>query len=142
MSEETNDLEINRKQKKAIVALLSSATVEEAAEKANLSERTLYRYLNDPVFRLHLNSAEADTIDATTRQLLDLQGDALAAIRDVLNDSEVSPSIRLRAAVAVLDQVLKYRTLRNMEGRLLALEVSQATEGRDVDLWDQAIDNF
>lgn len=137
MADEQEKLELTTRQRKAIAALLASPTIEDAAKKAGSSERTLYRYLSDPVFRIHLTNAESDTIDAATRQLLDLQGDALAAIRGILTDPDTSPSSRLRAAGLVLDYVLKYRTLRNVEGRLLALELSQLQDGSELDLWER-----
>ena len=109
-------------QKRAIEALLSTKSVREAAEAAELGERTVFRYLGDPFFRQQLSAAEGDLIDQATRRLLALQGAALDTFEGVLASEEASDTVRLRAAQSVLDSLLKLRELRNIEARLVALE--------------------
>ncbi len=109
-------------QKRAIEALLNTKSVREAAEAAELGERTIFRYLGDPFFRQQLSSAEGDLIDQATRRLLALQGAALDTFEGVLASEEASASVKLRAAQSVLDSLLKLRELRNIEARLVALE--------------------
>ena len=109
-------------QKRAIEALLSTKSVREAAEAAELGERTVFRYLGDPFFRQQLSAAEGDLIDQATRRLLALQGAALDTFEGVLANEEASDTVRLRAAQSVLDSLLKLRELRNIEARLVALE--------------------
>lgn len=110
------------KQTTAIVALLGSRTVLEAAVQCGLSERTITRWLGEPVFRNALADAEGALIDGAVRRLLALQTDALDAIADVLLTG--TPALRLRAAIAALDMVLKLRELRTIEQRLAALEAA------------------
>jgi len=123
-----NPLALTPKQSRAIPALMTARNVGEAAKAANVAERTLYRWLGDPAFRLRLNEAEGEAIDTATRRLLQLQDPAIDALSDVLQDPGTSPTARLRAATAVLDYLIKLRELRNIEARLLALEAAQAME--------------
>lgn len=120
-----NGSKLSAKQHRALSALLTSKSVAEAAAATGLGERTIYRWLTDPVFRQALSAAEGDLIDAATRRLLTLQGSALDTFEAVLGDATVSAGVRLRAAQAVLDYLLKLRELRDIEQRLQALEAAQ-----------------
>ena len=124
MAENGNPLAISGKQRKAVAALLSSKNVAEAAAAAGLGERTLYRYMGDPAFRLALADAEGMAIDNATRRLLTMQDLAIDTIADVLSDSASSAGVRIRAAGQVLDYLLKLRELRNIEQRLVLLEAA------------------
>lgn len=119
---------INAKQERAILALLSTRSVAEAAALAKVGERTLWRWLSDPLFRVSLAGAEADMLDAATRRLLQLQDEAIGTVQAIMQDCEASAGVRLRAAQAVLDYLLKLRELRNVEQRLTALEMAYARE--------------
>jgi hypothetical protein len=109
-------------QQRAIAALLSTRNVAEAAEKAQVGERTLYRWMGEAPFKLALLEAEAGAIDAATRRLIGLQDSAIGVLEEVLNNPECFVWARLTAARSVLDYLLKLRELRNVEERLAALE--------------------
>lgn len=121
---------LTAQQQRAILALLSTKSVSEAAKQAKVGGRTLWRWLSDPVFRVHLAAAEADMLDAATRQLLQMQEGALATVQAIMQDAEAGAGVRLRAAQAVLDYLLKLRELRNVEQRLTALEMAHEQEQR------------
>ena len=116
---------ISAKQHRVISALLTSKSVAEAAAATGQGERTIHRWLSDPAFRQALSAAEGEVIDVATRRLLTLQGSALDTFEAVLGDPTVSAGVRLRAAQAVLDYLLKLRELRDIEQRLQALEAAQ-----------------
>lgn len=111
------------KQRKAIAALLSEPTVQRAAEKAGVGERTLHRWLDENLrFQEGLTLAESRAIDKATRRLVILQDEAIQTIEEIMTDDNAPASTRLRAATSVLDYLLKLRELRNVEQRLAALE--------------------
>ena len=124
-----NSIALTPKQARAIPALMSARNVADAAKAANVAERTLYRWLGDPTFRLRLNEAEGEAIDTATRRLLQLQDPAVDALGAILKDPDTTPTVRLRAATAVLDYLIRLRELRNVEARLLALEAAQIMDG-------------
>lgn len=117
-----NGRKLPTKKARAISALLSCRTVEEAAKQAKVGERTLHRWLTDPTFKAHLARAEGALIDGATRRLLRAQERAVSTLEEILQDSEARPSVRLRAAQIVIDAMLKLRELRNIEARLQVLE--------------------
>ena len=109
-------------QQRSVQALLTAKSVSEAALVAHVGERTLFRWLTEPAFRAALAAAEGDLLDAATRRLLGLQDAAIETFSDILKDAEAGEAVRLKAAQAVLDYLLKMRELRNVEQRLTALE--------------------
>ena len=120
---------LTTKQVRAVQALLTTKGLAEAAQTAQVGERTLARWLTEPVFRAALSQAEGDLLDAATRRLLSLQDSAIGAFEAVLDGEEVSHTVRLRAAQGVLDHLLRLRELRNMEQRITALEQAYARGG-------------
>ena len=115
-------VKLKPKQNKAIKALLEYRTVGAAAAAAGVAERTIYRWFEVPVFRAALARAEGDAIDQATRNLLALSNSAIGVFKDILNDKDISPGIRLRAADRVMDHLIRLRELRDVEQRLTALE--------------------
>lgn len=116
-------------QRRAIAALLENRDVKSAAKAANIGEATLFRWLReDDAFVAELRRAENELLDAVTRRLLQAQQGAVAVVIHLLADGSVPPSVRLRAAALLMDQMVKLRELRNFEERLSAME--KALEGR------------
>lgn len=112
---------LERKQARAIGALLSAPTVREAAELAGVSERTLTRWLAEDDFRAALLTAEGEAIDRAARRLIGLQDQALSVLAGVLCGTD-SATVKVRAAQTVLEFTLRLRELRNIESRLAKLE--------------------
>lgn len=127
----SENVSLTAKQHRAIAALISSPTVGEAAKAAGVSERTLARWMGDPDFRMALGVVESDMIDGAVRCMIgDLTAnhDTMRAIRD---DPTNGPAVRLRAAVALSDDFLRWRELRNVEARLASLEAAYlGSEGK------------
>jgi hypothetical protein len=113
---------LSHKQRKAIAALLTEPTIKAAAEKAGIGERTLHTWLDDPGFRLALNAAEGDAIDAAVRRLVGLFGGAVETLDTLRKSDKTTDSVRLRASVAILEHLFRARELRDLEVRLAALE--------------------
>lgn len=110
------------RQRKTITALLAARNVPEAAQAANVGERSVYRWLADPAFRAALLAAEGAAVDTATRRLVGLSDGAIDTLAEVMTAHDTAPAVRLRAAQAVLDTLLKMRDLRNVEERLTRLE--------------------
>lgn len=122
MAENGTDRGLSSGQQRAIVALLSERTVAEAAEQARVGERTIWRWLADPAFKAALVTAEGEMIDVATRRLLALQAGAIEMVERIMLDEAAGAHVRLRAAQALIDYLLKLRELRNIEARLARLE--------------------
>lgn len=112
---------LTRNQRRAIPALLASRTIEEAAGKAGLDKRTLYRYLRDEGFRAALGQAEADAINTAARRLIAEGGDALDVLGDLMRHAE-SESVKRLAASDWISNILRWQELVVLSARVNDLE--------------------
>ena len=111
---------LTRKQEQAIAALLSEATVASAAEKAGVSEVTIYRWLKIPDFISAYREARREVVEKAIAQLQQSSWAASTTLIRLLGSG--SDSVRLRAAQTILDQANKGVELLDFEERLAALE--------------------
>jgi len=121
-----NVTELTPKQTQAIRSLLAKPSINEAATDAGVGVRTIYRWLGEPAFRQALTQAEDQAIAAAARGLVGLTEKAIATVESVLDDAELHPATRLRAADLVLSNMLKLVELRNLSERIAALEALNA----------------
>jgi hypothetical protein len=116
--------ELTPAQLKAVAAIVSSRSVRDAAKHCKTPERTLHRWLALDHFKAAIASEESGLIDYSMRTTLLLQEKAITTIEAILDDQTAPASIRLRAALGVLDMSVKLRELRDLEIRLVALEAA------------------
>lgn len=112
-------------QRHALAALVACPTVTAAARRCALGERTIYRYLDNPMFKAELRKRQDQTIAAAVAALSGLAGKAIEVLRDTLTDAEASASVRLRAAVAILQERRRLGELDDLRQRVEALEEAQ-----------------
>jgi len=65
------------KQQEAILALLTNGTVEQAARAVNITPRTLYRWLQEPLFHKAYRKARRDAFGQGTARLQQASGAAV-----------------------------------------------------------------
>lgn len=109
-------------QTKALNALVSNATVEEASEACGLSKRTIYRYLQEPEFITAFYNAQGLLLTNAVRGLSVLSQAAVETIEDILNDESSKPHHRLKASEMIFSYLLKLRTAQTLERRVKELE--------------------
>ena len=109
-------------QTRAIAALLREPSTEAAAEATGVARSTIYRWLKEPDFRLALRQAEADAVAGASRYLAGLSSEALGVVIEVWRNQANPAMVRLRAATAWLEQMLRVRDAAQLEERIAALE--------------------
>jgi hypothetical protein len=96
----------SRKQEQAVAALLTEATVQQAAAKAGVSHSTLKRWLSEPDFRAAYRWARRELVEGAVGRVQAATGlavDTLVAVaRSGARDGD-----RVRAAVALLDHAFR-----------------------------------
>ncbi|MBM3996308.1 MAG: hypothetical protein FJ303_19470 [Planctomycetes bacterium] len=103
------------------LALAAGDSIADAAAKAGMSERTVYRRLADPAFRKRVQTLRAEMIGRALGRMADGMTLAADVLRELLSaDAE---SVRLGAARSILDLGLKLRDATETEDRLAALEM-------------------
>jgi hypothetical protein len=103
-------------------ALACGATVENAAHKAGVGERTVYRRLADPAFQAELKKTSLEIFQRTSAMLSGAGLGCVKTLVDLQQDAGVQPNVRRRAARDVLDLSLKFRDRADLEPRLAAAE--------------------
>jgi hypothetical protein len=107
-------------------ALACGATVENAARKAGVCERTVYRRLEDPDFCRRLQELRTEMVQRTAGMLTAAGLSSVKVLVDLQNDVAVEPTVRRRSARDVLEMGLKFREAAELEQRLAAVEARLA----------------
>jgi hypothetical protein len=104
-----------------LVALACGATVEQAAAKCGISERTVYRRMEKPEFRRQIQAFKAEMVQ---RAAAALTAAAMESVRTLLELQKPSNAgaVRLGAARAILEMGVKLREMAELEERIRALE--------------------
>src|SRR5712692_7124766 len=110
-------------------ALACGATVENAARKAGMSERTAYRRLDDPVFLGQLEQLRADMVLRTAGMLTGAGMGAVKVLVELQNDAAQPAAVRRRSARDVLEMGLKFREIAQLEQRLAAIHFGMGARG-------------
>lgn len=116
---------IEPKKEKALAALLSSATREEAAAKAGCTTRTLINYLKDPEFLQRYERAHSDLVTVATQQIQRSLAPAISTLQSIAEDENAGLNARVSAAKGLLEYGIRlaelndiYRRIEELEGRL------------------------
>jgi len=104
-----------------VLALACGATVEAAARQADVSDRTVYRRLQDPKFRTQVRDARAEMVKRSAGMLTAAAGESVRTLL-ALQKAPTPPAVRLGAARAVLELGIKVREMVELEARIEALE--------------------
>lgn len=109
-----------RKQDKAILALLTEPTVEAAARSVDIAPATIWRWTQQPEFRARLREARRAVVEGAIGRLQHVATEAVDALQRNLTCG--TPSVEVRAATAILDQAIKAVELFDMVERVEQLE--------------------
>jgi len=112
---------LSRTQIKAIGALLTANSRAEAAALAGCSERSIYYWLEDPVFSSELLKREAVLRREVGLELAKNAGEVQDIILSIARTSQ-DERVRLRAADVYLSYLIRTQEQSDIERRLSALE--------------------
>jgi hypothetical protein len=121
---------LSRKQEEAIVALLSTRTVEEAARTCNTPPRTLYRWLSETDFDKAFRVARRKAFGQATARLQHGSSAAASTLLKVMVDPATAASTKVRAAECVLAHAEKAIEIEEIEARVAALEQAADANGK------------
>ena len=113
---------LSRKQKRFVAAILESRTVRDAAELAQVSETTAWRWLGQPAFRRELARRQAAVLASVTTGLVTDMNAARGVLVEMMSNSDVADSVRVRAALGILDYGTKLFETLALAERVAALE--------------------
>lgn len=113
---------ISRNRERAISALLSSPSIPEAAKASGLSERSLYRWLQDEEFQETYQAARREVVKHAVTTVQAAMSKAVETLREIMEDTDAPASARVSAARAVLDLGLKATEIEDLQRRVAEIE--------------------
>ena len=120
----------NSKRELLLSALLTHATVREAAASVNIPETTAYNHLRDPEFNEEYRQRKRQAVAEASDFLQSRLNEAAQAVRSLMNNEKVSPRTRLDAARTLLEYGYKAFTDTEILQRIEQLEQSMDDNGR------------
>ena len=103
--------ELTPRQEEAIAALLTCASVQEAARRVQIGRTTLYRWLKDETFLTAYHEARRQAMTWIPGRLQRLAGKAIHTLEHILDDPEAPAPARVSAARTVLEFTLPGREI-------------------------------
>ena len=107
---------------KGIQAILTTDTMEKAAELTGVTRNTLYRWLKDDLFAKELNIAKRQMVKQGILKLQQATRDAVKTLLEICRDKDAPASSRVSAAKEILSNTLNAIELEEIQERLKALE--------------------
>jgi transposase-like protein len=113
---------LGAKQEAAVLALLSSRNVEEAARVVGVTPKTLYRWMKEPAFDAAYREAKRAAFSQSIARLHQMTTAAVTTIGKVMLDSSTPPATKVRAADSILNHTTKAIEIEDIEARVSELE--------------------
>lgn len=113
---------LTQNQQKAIAALLSSPSREDAARKCGLTSRTLRVYFQNDEFCDAYRAAFQELTENATRKAQQLLCPALETLEEVMQDADAPPAAKTNAARIVIDSTIKLTEVNDILTRIENLE--------------------
>ena len=113
---------LGRKQEDAIAALLSQRNAEEAARSIGIAPRTLFRWLQEPVFSAAYRDAKRAAFSQAIARIQTMTAAAVSPLGNVMVDPNAPAASRVRAATSILEQAARAIEIEDLDARLAALE--------------------
>jgi len=116
---------LTARQRKAIAAMTAGRNYEQAAMSAGVSTRTIARWREMPHFEDALQSAGQTAIGDASRKLTAGLETAVDFLLAVIQDEDAPPSVRVRAALGLIDRQIRLKETTEIMARLESLEQTQ-----------------
>lgn len=111
---------LTSKQLKAILALLTERTMQDAAKKSGVSETTLWRWMQEPEFQSAYRQARRSVVEKAIGELQAACSEAVKTLHRNLSCGVASTEVT--AAKIILEQATKGVELIDLQERLESLE--------------------
>lgn len=113
---------LTTRQRRAIASLLRGENYEAAAMAAGVTPETVYRWRGLPEFTGELETQSQTAVKDATRQLTGSLTKCVDFLTSVIDDQEAPASVRVRAALGLIDRQLRMLEVTEVLTRLEALE--------------------
>ena len=110
------------KMQKALLALLTNPTKEQAAAAAGITSKTLRKFLDDTEFQAAYRAAFSGLVADAVRQAQRAISPSLTTLEEIMKDDEQNGQIRVSAARSLLEFSLKATEQLDILERIKSLE--------------------
>jgi hypothetical protein len=117
-----------RKMEAAVAALLTQRNIDEAAKAADISTRTLMRWLKLPEFQKAYREARRAAYSQAVARLQQGATAAATTLLKVMLDQDTPASVKVRAAECVMNHSSKAIEIEDVEFRVSELERAAETQ--------------
>src|SRR5699024_9829175 len=124
-------ISLTQKQQDFLNAMLTSRTVEEATEKADITRNTAYRYLNNDEWQKEYRQKRNELTDTLTSHLLQLGTQAIETLENNMTDPDATPATKNTTAKTILDYIYSNYDREQIVERLEEIEHALAEQGGD-----------
>ncbi len=111
----------------ALVALLAGRPLQEVADHAGCSERTIRRRLADPVIAREVREARAMAVELIANSLADAGPKAVATLVRLLDSA--NDAVAVASAKSILDALIRYREHGDLAAQLAELRAKLEGDG-------------
>lgn len=122
--------DLNPRQRKAILALMTCRTIREAAQEARVRLPTLYLWLKQETFSKELERMREEIISDSVARLKVYSLQAVTVLAELMNHSE-SETVRRGCATDLLDNCRAFIGMKDLEKRLEAIENTLSQSSQD-----------
>lgn len=112
----------SRKEDIAVLALLTEPTMVKAAEKAGVSEATLWRWTQQEGFQQKYNEAKNQAIAQATARLRQAMTVAVDTLVEIAQDRKAQAMARVVASKTILESAMKAHEMEDLNVRLAKVE--------------------
>jgi hypothetical protein len=108
------------KQERLALLLAGGRGIKAAANEIGVGERTAHSWLEDPRYQTYVTTLRRRLLDEAVGRLTGAATGAVEALEGLLQDA--SGAVRLKAALGLLDMMIRVHGYAELEGRVAALE--------------------
>jgi hypothetical protein len=117
---------LSPKQERVALLIAAGRSIKAAAAEAGCGERTAHEWLDNPRYRSFIAELRHRMLDEAVGSLAEATNRAASTLRDLLDDE--NRNVRLRAALGIIDAVVRLRDHVEIERRISALEAQNEPE--------------
>jgi hypothetical protein len=114
------------KQERVALLIAAGRSIKAAAVEADCGERTVHTWLEDPRYRTLVSELRHRMLDEAVGTLAEATNEAVGMLRKLLDEG--NSSVRLRAALGILEAAVRMRRHVEFEARILRLEQDTAQD--------------
>ena len=105
-----------------IACLLESGSKTETVKKLHIDPKTLFRRMNDNLFKEKYRKAKESVLESVRLKLSSQMAAATDTLFNIMQNEETAPQTRVNAATSIITYGLKFAEMADFAERLEALE--------------------